>query len=125
MVIVDSVRPPEIAPPSMSSKAMAWIGNYWTSLAMLGVAMFSLLVLRSIATAAPPAGSPQAVAANSTLSIQADEEPQSAGSDAGAPERTRLRIKKGVSLKDDLVEMVHEDPDGAAAILRTWIGKAA
>jgi flagellar biosynthesis/type III secretory pathway M-ring protein FliF/YscJ len=36
-----------------------------------------------------------------------------------------LRIKKGVSLKDDLVEMVQEDPDAAAAILRNWIGNKA
>jgi flagellar M-ring protein FliF len=38
--------------------------------------------------------------------------------------RPRLRLKKGPTLKDDLVELVKEDPDGAAAILRTWIGNA-
>ena len=46
------------------------------------------------------------------------------GGDPDAPERTRLRIKKGVSLKDDLAEMVREDPEAAAAILKSWIGKA-
>jgi flagellar biosynthesis/type III secretory pathway M-ring protein FliF/YscJ len=35
-----------------------------------------------------------------------------------------LRLKKGPTLKDDLTELVKEDPDGAAAILRTWIGNA-
>ena len=39
-------------------------------------------------------------------------------------ERPRLRLKKGKSLKDDLVEIVREDPDAAADILRSWIGKA-
>ena len=39
-------------------------------------------------------------------------------------QRPRLRLKKGPTLKDDLTEMVREDPDGAAAILRTWIGNA-
>jgi flagellar biosynthesis/type III secretory pathway M-ring protein FliF/YscJ len=34
-------------------------------------------------------------------------------------------LKKGKSLKDDLVEIVHEDPDAAAEILRSWIGKVA
>ena len=92
---------------------------------MLGLAVFSLLVLRSIVTSAPPSRSAEAAAATSTLSVQAEEEPQSAAPKVSGAERTRLRIKKGVSLKDDLVEMVHEDPDGAAAILRTWIGKAA
>ncbi|MEX0711123.1 MAG: hypothetical protein WD278_02160, partial [Pirellulales bacterium] len=28
------------------------------------------------------------------------------------------------SLRDELVEMVREDPDAAAGILRTWIGNA-
>jgi flagellar M-ring protein FliF len=125
MVIVDSVRPPDIVPPSMSSKAMAWTGRYWMTLMMVGLAAFSMLVLRSIVTSTPPSGSAEAAAATSTLSVQAEDEPQSAGAGSGGSERTRLRIKKGVSLKDDLVEMVHEDPDGAAAILRTWIGKAA
>jgi flagellar biosynthesis/type III secretory pathway M-ring protein FliF/YscJ len=41
------------------------------------------------------------------------------------PNRPRLRLKKGPTLKDDLTELVKEDPDGAAAILRTWIGSAA
>jgi flagellar biosynthesis/type III secretory pathway M-ring protein FliF/YscJ len=43
----------------------------------------------------------------------------------GAGVRPRLRLKKGPTLKDDLTELVKEDPDGAAAILRTWIGNAA
>lgn len=125
MVIVDTVRLPDIVPPSTSSKAMAWAGRYWTTLMMFGLAAFSMLVLRSIVTSAPPSGSAEAASATSSLSVQAEDEPQNAGADGSGSERTRLRIKKGVSLKDDLVEMVHEDPDGAAAILRTWIGKAA
>jgi flagellar biosynthesis/type III secretory pathway M-ring protein FliF/YscJ len=38
--------------------------------------------------------------------------------------RPKLRLKRGPSLKEDLSELVKEDPDGAAAILRTWIGNA-
>jgi len=64
---------------------------------------------------------------------------ESAGSDGGAsgnagtrrPPRTsgekarpRLKLKKGVSMKDDLTDIVREDPDGAAAIIRSWIGNA-
>jgi flagellar biosynthesis/type III secretory pathway M-ring protein FliF/YscJ len=54
--------------------------------------------------------------------------PSSATSAANSnrdPGRPRLRLKKGPTLKDDLTELVKEDPDGAAAILRTWIGNAA
>jgi flagellar biosynthesis/type III secretory pathway M-ring protein FliF/YscJ len=35
-----------------------------------------------------------------------------------------LKLKKGVSMKDDLTEIVREDPDAAAAIIRGWIGNA-
>jgi flagellar biosynthesis/type III secretory pathway M-ring protein FliF/YscJ len=40
-------------------------------------------------------------------------------------QRDRLRLKKAASLKDDLVEIVREDPDAAATILRGWISRAA
>ncbi|MCG8449919.1 MAG: hypothetical protein MI725_10110, partial [Pirellulales bacterium] len=36
----------------------------------------------------------------------------------------RLRLKKGTRLKDDLTEIVREDPEAAAAILRSWIENA-
>jgi flagellar M-ring protein FliF len=46
------------------------------------------------------------------------------GRASGDKPRQRLRLKKGPSLKDDLTDMVREDPDAAAAILRTWITSA-
>jgi flagellar biosynthesis/type III secretory pathway M-ring protein FliF/YscJ len=46
------------------------------------------------------------------------------GEAAGPGGRPKLRLKKGPSLKEDLTEMVREDPEAAAAILRTWISAA-
>ncbi len=125
VAIVDSIPSPAIVPPTFADNALAWTGRYWTSLAMVGVAMFSLLVLKSVVKGAP-GGSP--LAATPALTIHAEEGGGGAesqgGEDGATPGRTRLRIKKGVSLKDDLAEMVREDPDAAAAILKSWIGKA-
>ena len=94
---------------------------------MLGVAMFSLMVLRNVVNGQPTNSGTPASAAAPTLKLQGDE-PQAvspAASNAEAPqERPRLRLKKGTSLKDDLAEIVREDPDTAADILRAWIGKA-
>ena len=93
---------------------------------MLGVAMFSLMVLRSVVKSAPPSDGTSAAAAGPALTLHADE-PAARGSDNAAEQgndRPRLRLKKGKSLKDDLVEIVREDPDAAADILRSWIGKA-
>jgi flagellar M-ring protein FliF len=123
VAIVDSIPMPTIVPPSLASTALAWTGRYWSSLAMIGVAMFSLLVLKSVVKGGPIGGSP--LAGTPALTIHADENGNTeGGGNADEPPRSRLRIKKGVSLKDDLAEMVKEDPDGAAAILKSWIGKA-
>lgn len=125
VAVVDSIPLPAIEPPSFASNAMAWTGRYWSSLAMIGVAMFSLLILKSVVKGGPAGGSP--LASTPTLTIHADDHgggSSDPNGDPDAPARTRLRIKKGVSLKDDLAEMVREDPEGAAAILKSWIGKA-
>jgi flagellar M-ring protein FliF len=122
VAIVDSVPLPDIVPPSLATNALAWTGRYWSTLAMIGVAMFSLLVLRSVVRAVPPGSTTPAVAP--ALAVHIDESGHEDSMSPDAPERTRLRIKKGVSLKDDLADMVREDPDAAAAILKSWIGKA-
>jgi flagellar M-ring protein FliF len=122
---VPSLPLPQIEPPSSSTKALAWAGRYWSTLAMLGVAMFSLLVLRSVVrgtTGGDPA-SPALAAPGLTLHAEAGP---TATENESEPEeeRPRLRFKKGKSLKDDLVEIVRDDPDAAADILRSWISKA-
>jgi flagellar M-ring protein FliF len=125
VVVLDTLPVPIIEPPSTANKALAWTGRYWSTLAMLGVAMYSLMVLRSVvrgATSDPGAG---AGAATSALKLHVDEsDARGNNEDEPADDRPRLRLKKGKSLKDDLVEIVHEDPDAAAEILRSWIGKA-
>jgi flagellar M-ring protein FliF len=121
---LDSLAAPAIEPPSMATKATGWLARSWSTLAMLGVAMFSLLILRSVVNA-KPSDPASAAAASPTLSLQTDEPTaRNDSTEASSDDRPRLRLKKGKSLKDDLVEIVHEDPDAAADILRAWIGKA-
>ena len=52
----------------------------------------------------------------SSVDDEADREPPQ--------KRFSKRLASGPSLKDELAEMVREDPDAAASILRTWIGNA-
>ncbi len=125
VVVVDSLPTPTIEAPTMATNAIAWTGRYWSTLAMLGVAMFSLLVLRSVVNGKPsnPANATSAPAAS--LTLQADEpKAEAERGDATESDRPKLRLKKGKSVKDDLVEVVREDPDAAANILRSWIAKA-
>ena len=125
--VLPSPPVPTIEPPSTASQAMGWIGRYWSTLAMLGVAMFSLLVMRSVVKGGPSSAPAAAGASGSTLAIEADEPSTQSDNAEEEPDddRPRLRLKRGKSLKDDLVEIVHEDPDAAAEILRSWIGKVA
>jgi flagellar M-ring protein FliF len=96
---------------------------------MAGLAIVSLMMLRSMMRSIPAADSnlnfkAPALAVETVSAATAEatgKQPASSGRDGGRP---RLRLKKGPTLKDDLAELVKEDPDGAAAILRTWIGNA-
>jgi flagellar M-ring protein FliF len=125
VVVLDSLPVPTLEAPTMASKAMAWTSRYWNSLAMLGVAMFSLLVLRSVVNGKPGEPSSGAISSAPSLTLQADE-PNGASESSDAPDagKPKLRLKKGTSVKDDLVDIVKEDPDAAADILRSWIAKA-
>jgi flagellar M-ring protein FliF len=124
-----SLTPPPTPEPSLASEGLLWAGNHMGSLIMAGLAVVSLLMLRSMMRAIPAADRTPAF----KLPELAAETVSEAGTqgaakgDASAKRdgvRPRLRLKKGPTLKDDLAELVKEDPDGAAAILRTWIGAA-
>ncbi len=110
--------PPE---PGVGPQALAWLGEYWTTAGMVGLALFSLLMLRSMVRGAPAmvdvttpswrAGAAEAPAAEATA-------------EKSEPPRVRRLGGSGPSLRDDLAAMVRDDPDAAVNILRGWIGKA-
>lgn len=111
----------KIEGPSLTSTAMAWTGQNWSTLGMMSLAMFGLVMLRSMVKAVPtpkPDGT-----ADTTFHVESEKE-DGEGDENNDPDRPRLRLRKGPSLKDDLADMVREDPDAAASILRTWIGNA-
>jgi flagellar M-ring protein FliF len=124
----ESLTPEPFDTPSAASNAMVWASQNFNTLTMAGVALVSLVMLRSMVKgvpapeSAPATGTPTLSIAGAT-SVEAkseadqEEEPED-------PQRPRLRLKKGKSLSDELTLIVKEDPDSAAAILRTWISNA-
>lgn len=115
-----------IQPPSIAEKGMSWLGQYWSTLGTLGLGMVSLLVLRSMVRAAPVSESPRA-APTATASVGSQEQEIEKASPAEVQEavaKLKRRVKSGPSMRDELVEIVREDPDAAANILRSWIGSA-
>ena len=120
---VDIEAPPEIVWSYLvvPEKTMAWFGEYWSTLGMIGLALFSLVILRTMVRATPPG--PETTGAPATLPLHGTE-----GAGESAEEAALKRLGRftgsGPSLRDELSELVQEDPDTAANILRNWIGNA-
>ncbi len=119
------LTPAAVTPPSTADKALIWLGQYWSTLGMLALGAVSLIVFRSMVRAAPVAELPRAqstplaaATVGEELTIGEPEQQQEAAA------RLKRRAKSGPSLRDELVEIVREDPDSAANILRNWIGSA-
>lgn len=123
----ESITPDPIEPPAMTGQALAWAGRNLNTMLMAGIALVSLVMLRSLVKAIPPA-EPIASLGGATLAfntVGGEAAPASGEEEEEEVERRpRLKLKKGSSLKDDLTEIVREDPDAAASILRGWISNA-
>ena len=110
-----------IPEPEMSENALVWLGQYWSTLGMIGLALISLKLLRSmiksapISDAAPP---PDAVTVKIGKGDATDTEEEIA-------DRLGRFSGSGRSLRDEVSELVTEDPEAAANILKTWIGAAS
>ena len=94
--------------------------------AMVGLVLFSLGMLRSMLRSVPAAAGGvghglDARDGRRSRRPQESEEPV----EATAARRLRRMTGTGPSLRDELSEFVKEDPDSAANILRTWIGQVS
>jgi flagellar M-ring protein FliF len=116
----DDLQGEALPAPSLASQARHWLAENWRSLAMVGVGALCLLVLWSMVRST--AAAPSALVAD-TVQI-----PRLRADETSAERERTLRRSLGTSeanLKQELQELVEEDPDAAAAILRNWIGDAA
>jgi flagellar M-ring protein FliF len=121
----EHIRPPDLEGPPASEKALTWFAQNWSFLGLVGLGLFSLVMLRSVVRSAPVD-----VAPSEALRVAAadlDEQPEDEQETASETPRTRLkrRVSTGASLRDELAQLVREDPDAAANILRGWIGNAS
>ena len=120
------IVPDPMPEPAMTSTAMAWLGANWGMIGVVVLALASLSMLRSMIKSTPlesPAGQQPAMALTAEMGAPGDE-----GGEEGV-DRQQRRLARfaagGSSLRDELSEMVQEDPDAAANILRTWIGTSS
>jgi flagellar M-ring protein FliF len=128
IIVFDSLTPDPVESPSVTSQSMTWASQNIGNLMMGGVTLICLVMLRSMVKSIPPED-PVPDLGTSTLPYRQETDHASRSSDdqsaADSSHRPRLRLNKGPTLKDDLTDIVREDPEAAATILRTWIGNAS
>ncbi len=124
----DDLKGDEIPAPSTASQAGDWLADNWRTLAMVGVGAFCLLTLRSMVKSTATAPQPAAAfaVAEELHPPRLHVEPADEETDEQPEKMLRRRFElSGPNLKQELQELVKEDPDAAATILRNWIGDAA
>ncbi len=111
--------------PSFGTQAISWLGTNWSSLGTGMLGLVSLVMLRSMVRSIP-AGEPAPSSLAENAAAGSETSPAIAASEGGAAAtgRLRRREKSGPSLREELIEIVREDPDAAANVLRSWIGNA-
>ena len=113
------IKPGAIPLPGMGQKVTVWLAEYWSTLGLIGLAAVSLLVLRSMVRGA--GGAPESATMQTRLAAEPEPGEQESA-EAVAARRLRRFSGSGPTLRDEVSEMVKEDPDAAANILRSWIG---
>lgn len=126
---------PGESPPgeSFASTAGDWFAANWQTLGTFLVAFVGLMMLRGMIRS----GESAAVASarqhepipTEQLSVYAGEDPEDpmeAADEIDVANSLKARFQhSGRSLRDELTELVREDPDAAANVLQNWIGDAA
>lgn len=115
---------PEVAAlpgPSLTEDGALWLSQHWTTLGMLLLGGLGLLTIRQAVLGGPTPPPAEDAAADSAEPLRVFR-PEEEADDGDAA--TRRRFAGGMTLRDELAELVREDPDAAASILRGWIGEA-
>jgi flagellar biosynthesis/type III secretory pathway M-ring protein FliF/YscJ len=118
VAFVTPVTLDDVEGPPITETATSWLAMNWSTLGMLGFAGLGLMMLRSMLkstpSVAPLATGVQAHAAGTTPDEDAAEP---------APHKRQLRrsIPSGPNLAEELAEIVREDSEAAANVLRGWI----
>ena len=118
------IAEPEV--PGIAANAGNWFASNWQTIALFGAAIFSVFFLRGMVQSNTPAPSRASTPSDRQQTSTADglDDDEMDETDVG----NSLREKghhTGRSLRDELTELVHDDPDAAASVLANWIGEAA
>ncbi|HEY2827247.1 MAG TPA: hypothetical protein VGJ04_06570 [Pirellulales bacterium] len=116
-----SMPVPQIEIPTPTDRALVFVNEHSSALVTGVLVLIGLLVVRSIVRSISSATSRE-MHEPAVETMLADEIAEQPFSPRGTPRTHRRHNKVGPSLRDELVEIVRDDPDAAANVLRNWIG---
>jgi flagellar M-ring protein FliF len=135
----DDVSDDIVIDPGITNHATSWLASNWQTLGMMLMGTFSLLMLRNLVNSPLPpprtfdsdgrkidrtVGS--SGGANGGGSANGDGQSVDGNGDPVYENALKKRFKaNGPNLKTELAEVVREDPDAAANVLRQWIDSPA
>ena len=127
IVSFENTSVPPVTDPPATALVANWLSENWNTLGMMGIGIFSLLILRSMVRSIPPGATSSVVALDkknsSSKSLSTSpREIEEADNESGNPELFLHRRATTPTLRDELAEVVREDPEAAAKVLSTWIG---
>lgn len=128
------VPPPKFEGPSLAQTGVAWLANSWQTLAMLGLALFAIVMLRSAVKSQPKTNdeeftrgfgvSMDSALAGGELTSFGQEADEEEGNSAVPESAARRFAATGEKVRDELANVVRENPTVAVNILRSWIDAA-
>lgn len=124
VTFLPSLTPPPVEEPSVVTEGLFWAGSNLNTILTAGFALVGLVMLRSMVKSIPHSEPPASLAVADITVEEGAADQGAEPKETAEQRRPKLKLKKGSNLKDDLTEIVREDPDAAAAILRTWISNA-
>jgi flagellar M-ring protein FliF len=134
VVSFENTLVPPVTDPPATARVANWLNQNWSTLGMMGIGVFSLLILRSMIRSIPPVATSPVVALEETISSSnslSTSPPETEGADndsgnpdSGNPELLLHRRATTSTIRDELAEVVRDDPEAAAKVLSTWIGNA-
>jgi flagellar M-ring protein FliF len=110
--------------PTFATQATQWAGDYWQSVAAVVLALFAMVMVRSMVGSIVPTPLAPSAPAKTAESSKDETKVDQPAVDTVLKQRRRLN-SSGPNLKEELRDLVREDPDAAANVLKVWIGDAA
>ncbi len=122
----DRIPTAPIAAPTIVEQILGWLQQSWSTVGMIGLGMMSLVMLRSTIRSVPASEPARTETASAAMAAEVAEDEEVAPAEVQTvAARLKRRGRSGPSLRDELAEIVHEDPNAAANVLRNWIGSAS